>query len=369
MRSQNYQLSRGKPIQLSLRIVILYLIALFTNMTGCNFYYLEPVVSNFPHLDVPAQVQTIAFASCNNDNKQSGVFKAVAEDAPDLFVWTGDIIYPDRPIPWPGNNLDKIAHKYARLQQQADYRLLASTVPITGIWDDHDFGKNNGGAEYTWKSESSALFRSFMGAALSAFPGDEGVYRSYHLQSGDLPYSLILLDTRYFREQPDVDASLLGKAQWRWLEAELHRADAALLILVSGTSVLSNDNENEGWSDYPTERSKLYKILSDIKKPVVFIAGDKHFAEINTDNFRGLEMSELVASGVTHTERPGNNYQNTILSSRRYEGINFGWLEVKENGTVVLQAKDETGKVCLEKTIVVPSLLASARTAGEGGTR
>ena len=83
-----------------------------------------------------------------------------------------------------------------------------------------------------------------MGAAPADFPDSAAIYRSYHLHSGSLQYSLILLDTRYLREQPAKDAHLLGAAQWEWLEQELRRPAADLLVLVSGTSVLSNDNEN-----------------------------------------------------------------------------------------------------------------------------
>ena len=365
MDAQKYPLNPLKYLQFSLRVLVLYLLALFTHLTGCNFYYLEPSTVDFPHLEVPEQVQKIAFASCNNDNRQSGVFTSIANLSPDLFVWTGDIIYPDRPIPWPGNNLDKIAHKYARLQQQYSYRLLAQSVPVTGIWDDHDFGRNNGGANYTWKSESSNLFRRFMGAAPADFPDSAAIYRSYHLHSGSLQYSLILLDTRYSREQPAKDAHLLGAAQWEWLEQELRRPAADLLVLVSGTSVLSNDNENEGWSDYPLERKKLYNILQDVQKPFVIIAGDKHFAEINTQHVLGKEVHELIASGVTHTERPGKRYTNAIASSEHYEGINFGWMEIGEDGTVLLEAMDEAGRVRLTKTIVFPIFLTSSGSASE----
>ena len=32
-----------------------------------------------------------------------------------------------------------------------------------GVWDDHDYGINNGGKFYTHKSESQKLFLDFMG--------------------------------------------------------------------------------------------------------------------------------------------------------------------------------------------------------------
>ena len=78
---------------------------------------------------------------------------------------------------------------------------------------------------------------------------------------------IILLDTRYFRDDfrrsekrsagyiPDADRakSLLGSAQWAWLEAEL-RKPADVRLLVSSIQALTEDHGWERWGHLPRER-------------------------------------------------------------------------------------------------------------------
>lgn len=145
--------------RLRLYVAVFYLLSLGTNMMGCSFFYLQP--APHAHIPLPDAAGTITFLSCNNQQKQTGIFDRVRERDPDLVVWTGDIIYPDWPVPWPGNNLDKIAHKYALLQQSEGYQRLCAEVPVTGIYDDHDFGQNNGNATYHWKKKVLLCFADF----------------------------------------------------------------------------------------------------------------------------------------------------------------------------------------------------------------
>jgi alkaline phosphatase D len=45
-----------------------------------------------------------------------------------------------------------------------EYRkLIDSGIPIIGIWDDHDFGTNNGGMEFPRKGNYREMFLDFMG--------------------------------------------------------------------------------------------------------------------------------------------------------------------------------------------------------------
>lgn len=337
-------------------LVVFYIIAVFTNMMGCSFYYLEPENQTENYLPIPSEVNSIIFASCNNQNIQSPVFELIQNMHPDLFIWTGDIIYPDWPIPWPGNNLDKIAHKYNLLQNSQGYRHLAASVPVTGIYDDHDFGQNNGGATYPYRRESKQLLQQFFREDENAERSQhEGAYTWYRFQSGNLNYAVILLDTRYYREKPGKNSQLLGSEQWKWLEDVLAIRELDLLMIVSGTSVLSIDTENEGWKDYPSEKERLFDLLDQVQIPTVFVAGDKHYGEINTDNIHGRNYYEMVASGITHTEAPAKSYVNNILHSQRYVGVNFGRILLPDSpeNYITIQVVDNKGHVQLEQSMIL----------------
>ena len=347
--------------RLRLYVAVFYLLSLGTNMMGCSFFYLQP--APHAHIPLPDAAGTITFLSCNNQQKQTGIFDRVRERDPDLVVWTGDIIYPDWPVPWPGNNLDKIAHKYALLQQSEGYQRLCAEVPVTGIYDDHDFGQNNGNATYHWKKESAALLRRFLGEDSSSERSHrEAAFTVEWIHHGEITAGLILLDTRYFREQPSAEADMLGEEQWHWFDSLLSiRAD--VWLIVSGTSVLSDDHCFEGWQNYPASRQKLFDRLGLVNVPVIFISGDKHFGEINRQEYHGRLYTELVSSGVTHSERPPTRYRNDIESSRIFLGKNFGEVHLPDDlsGSITLQVLDEDGQVQLRQQIpLLPVLQASA---------
>ena len=48
--------------------------------------------------------------------------------------------------------------KYEKLQADAGFQRLRSACPTLATWDDHDYGVNDGGAEYPKRVESQRLF-------------------------------------------------------------------------------------------------------------------------------------------------------------------------------------------------------------------
>tara|TARA_Y100001934_G_scaffold279033_1_gene381756 strand:- start:740 stop:991 length:252 start_codon:yes stop_codon:yes gene_type:complete len=70
---------------------------------------------------------------------------------------------------------------YARLWSNADYQALRRAVPVIAIWENHDYGWTNSGAEFSMKSTSWEIFFDFFGVRPSPpqrlQPG--GIYTSY----------------------------------------------------------------------------------------------------------------------------------------------------------------------------------------------
>jgi len=48
---------------------------------------------------------------------------------------------------------------------------------------------------------------------------------------------VILLDTRYYRDPLSSDGSILGDAQWTWLEKELKGLPTTFTVIVSSIQV------------------------------------------------------------------------------------------------------------------------------------
>ena len=56
---------------------------------------------------------------------------------------------------------------YATAAQIPGFREVRRTIPHLAIWDDHDYGQNDAGAEFASKRQAQALFLDFWSAPAS----------------------------------------------------------------------------------------------------------------------------------------------------------------------------------------------------------
>jgi alkaline phosphatase D len=95
-------------------------------------------------------------------------------------------------------------------------------VPVLAVWDDHDYGANDAGAEYPMKAESQRMFLDFFGVA-----GDSprrrrpGIYDARVFGPPGRRVQVILLDLRYFRS-PFAGRMSAGR-RGRWATAPTPR--------------------------------------------------------------------------------------------------------------------------------------------------
>ncbi len=254
---------------------------------------------------------TIAFGSCAHTYDSLPIFTAVAAHQPALWVWLGDIMYGD------SHDMGVLAEKYRLQKEKPEYRALRSTAKVIGIWDDHDYGVNDGGKYYTMKDESKELLLDFLDVpADDPVRGHQGVYSAHDYPFGDHLLKVILLDTRYFRDTlapdlgstnrylPNEEGDILGEEQWQWLANELKTSKADFHLIGSGIQVIAEEQGYEKWANFPRARQRLFALLAETKpKPVLFISGDRHIAEVSKITIPGLDypLYDFTSSGLTHT--------------------------------------------------------------------
>jgi len=130
-------------------------------------------INEKPETDTP--LTKLACGSCFKPNYQGAddIWKTIAKTKPQAFLFMGDNIYADT------EDMDVTRKKYQELTELPSYADFSSTIPIIPIWDDHDYGKNDAGAEYPKKAESQQIFLDAFD-----FPMDhpartqEGIYHS-----------------------------------------------------------------------------------------------------------------------------------------------------------------------------------------------
>ena len=325
----------------------------------------------------------IAFGSCLSQDRPDPIWDAVLAMQPDLWIWLGDNIYGDSDDP------EALRAKWSALHESPRYTALREQCAVLGTWDDHDYGRNDAGAEYEHKAESQQLFLDFLGVSSDSPRRDrEGVYHATTIGPPKKRVQVILLDVRYHRSpltdveaenraqgiagpygpSTDPNATVLGEEQWQWLEQRL-REPAELRVVASGIQLLAEEHGFEKWANFPRERARFLELVERTgANGVVVISGDRHAAEISrlTPRNDGLWPSyplyDVTASALN---RPSSwhDERNHHRVGGRWPEENFGLIEVdweRADPSVRLAIRDVTGRTVLRVDTTLSELTPGA---------
>jgi alkaline phosphatase D len=304
-----------------------------------------------------APLTRIAFGSCAEEDKPQPVLGLVVQKRPDLFIYLGDNIYGD------SHTMDTLRAKYARLGRKPEFQRLRQSTQVLATWDDHDYGHNDGGRHYPFREASKDIFLDFWNEP----PDSErrqhpGIYHSLLFGPPEQRVQVLLLDTRTFRDDllpndslpphkndyrpnPSPDSTLLGAAQWAWLEAQL-RIPAQVRIVASSIQFSHTYNGWESWTNIPHERQRMLDLIRKTQaNGVVFISGDVHWGELSRQQAPGQYPAyDVTSSGITETwdvlEPNDNRLGEAVMEN------NFGLIEIDwgADPTLHLQLFDVMGR-------------------------
>ena len=286
-------------------------------------------------------LQTIAVGSCNRQDLPQDIWKSILEKKPELWIWLGDNIYGDT------EDMEVLKSKYLLQKTNPEYRNLLQHSQVIGIWDDHDYGVNDGDKNYPFREASKMLMLDFLDIqADNPVRTREGAYQSYTFGPEGKKVKIILLDARYFRDTlqatgvddgnryfPNETGDILGEAQWEWLESELTQSDAQIHLIGSGIQMIPEEQFFEKWANFPTARKRLFDLINKTKPALpLLLSGDRHIAELSKLPMDSLPQPifELTASGMTHTWRnmmeESSQYRvGELVVSKNYGLIKIDW--------------------------------------------
>jgi alkaline phosphatase D len=290
-----------------------------------------------------APLTRIAFGSCAHQTKPQAIWDAVLAYRPELFVFLGDNVYGDV----TSSAVTELREAYAKAATIEGYAKVRATVPALATWDDHDYGRNDAGADFPFKTATKRLFLDFWQVP----PDDprrtrEGIYHAESFGPESMRVQLILLDTRSFRSplrstgqpgvpgkgpylpDPDPARTMLGAAQWAWLRAQLLQP-AELRLIVSSVQVLAEGHGWEGWDNLPLERAKLLDLMNETAAGgVIFVSGDRHVGALyRRPTGAAYPLYEITASGINMTF-PGNRDPGALRLGAVYGAANFGTVDI-----------------------------------------
>ncbi|MDY7098442.1 MAG: alkaline phosphatase D family protein [Pseudomonadota bacterium] len=315
-----------------------------------------PVAGENATLSTDLALTRVAFGSCNHQSRSQGYWSVIGKTDPQAFLMIGDNNYGDQN--WSGDAaLTTLRKAYEKQANTPEMNAFRADVPMMATWDDHDYGMNDAGADFAYRAWSEQLFETFWGSS-DAARSRPGIYDSHIIGPEGQRTQIIMLDTRYFRSNlermpysftrpplgpyvpsDDPAKTMLGNAQWDWLEQELAKP-ADFRILVSSIQVLTDAHDYEAWETMPLEREKLYGLIAGREDSgIVMLSGDRHAGGIYSgapEAADGETLWELTSSSLNYsfstTERntarePDAKRLSDFISEENFGLVDIDWNE------------------------------------------
>ncbi|TGM05585.1 alkaline phosphatase family protein [Leptospira barantonii] len=280
------------------------------------------------------------------------IYNSILSKKPDFMLWLGDNIYL-RETDWDSRT--GFFHRYKHQRGITELAPFFASVHHYAIWDDHDFGPNDGDSSFWMKDTAEEMFKLHWGNPNYA---KEGIYGSFTW--GDSQF--FLLDDRTFRTANGNKVvgprQILGEKQFQWLVNSLAFSKATFKFVAIGGQFLNPNAVFENYATYPEERNKILSAIRDLKiKNLFFLTGDRHHTELNLLKEDGTEpIYDFTVSPLTSgyyspiTEKNSLRVEGTLVDKR-----NFGMVSVsgkRGERKLVLQIFDVNGKEIWKKEIL-----------------
>ncbi len=323
----------------------------------------------------------IAFGSCLSEKEDQTIWNTIRAENPDAFLFLGDNVYGDvyRNHPsFTDPSLPMLRESYNVLAKSEPFAQFRQETPMLVTWDDHDYGINDGGADFAFREQAEAIFLKAWDVPTNDERRQrEGIYSSEMIGPEGRRVQIIMLDTRYFRtylqatderNAPGKEryvplegghGTMLGDAQWEWLEAELKKP-ADLRLIASSIQVHADGHGWEAWKMMPAERDRFYRLIDETNvENAILLSGDRHAGGIyRRDDVTKTPLYEITASSLN---LPASKWRAESGETRVEDGphrlttmqfeVNYGLLDIDWDQRVVNMTLRSPDDVDFKQTV------------------
>ncbi len=207
-------------------------------------------------------------------NGEHKVFDVMKNMSPSFYINMGDLHY-ENPNSGTDINIHRLPYENAVLSKTKFSQFLKN-VPITYVWDDHDFSGNNSDSSFVGKENARIAYHEYVPHYPLAFGFGPTKPIAQSFTVGRVHF--ILTDLRSER----YTFQIMKPAQRAWFESEcLYARDNNLIIAWMSTySWYGTGTDN--WAFFSSERTDIndFFYCNDIKN-LFILSGDAHMLAID----------------------------------------------------------------------------------------
>ena len=286
----------------------------------------------------------------------------------DFMLWLGDNTYT-READY--GSISGLNYRYQHTRADKNLQPFLASRNHYAIWDDHDYGNNDGCKTYPLKETTLALFKSYWGNKTYG-QNNQGIYSQFSFSDADF----FLLDDRFFRDFQFMDDSLfpnktqLGEEQLQWLFNSLVQSRATFKFIAVGGQFLNENTDKESYNFFKKERERIISFIATQKiNGVIFLTGDRHHTELlkNTkvEATLGYALYDLTSSAISSRASDISKSSeftnpmrvpNTLVMENNF--CNIGITGTRGKRVLVMQCFDKNGTLKWEHKISESELRA-----------
>lgn len=280
-------------------------------------------------VDLEKSNARIGIMSCmrNNTSSIDSMWASALAANLDYFFFIGDNVYGDA----GGSSPAVLWNNYIETRVRIPFYRWKKLKPVIAIWDDHDFGINNGGGSYKHKENSLGQFNTFFAQEPIESSLARVQYNSWHFQA--FQQNFIFFDNRYYRglKNADNSKSFLNKIQIDEVDLRLKESLKPNFIF-EGSPFFGRFAKDSYQASAPQELDYLLSKLKSWKMPSLFGCGDLHYSELAKIDkaLLGYDTYEFVSSSM-HSSRRGIAYEQPNKREQLFMQDNFLILEKTGN--------------------------------------
>lgn len=302
-----------------------------------------------------------AVVSCSDDHypaEQKVMWSHVLAQKPDFIFAIGDNVYADvEGGKYQGDATpDLLWRRYVQTRSNLLLFRAKNLIPVVALWDDHDYGQNDGDRRYSQQRSSLQIFKSFFpqdverelfyggpGAASAFGFGEQRFYfldgRSFRSPNKDPQICATKKDKKQCEKRPHKDRGRdrlatrepethFGQQQDQWLTRLLEQGGSDVAWLITGDQWFGAYSPFESFeSNQPNDFKKFMARLKERDARVAFISGDRHASEISKieKSLLGYETIEVVSSPIHAKVYPSNwnDFPNPRQIAATAEAFNY----------------------------------------------